>query len=94
MIFVLFAMMYFGVMALVVHIKLAQMALKKKSQLQDQVVSPSISFEISHQDDNVQENIDDKFEQQLYMKWDHRIFFTYNLVFVIYNILYFSMHMS
>ena len=94
MIFVLFAMMYFGVMALVVHIKLARMASKKKSQLRDQVVSTSISIEISHQDANVQENNNDKFEQELYRKWDHRIFLTYNLIFVIYNILYFSLHMS
>ena len=108
MIFVLFAMMYFGIMALIVNIKLWQIVKKKKlQQQQDQEVSPSTgSFEISDQEKKDRPlginlifskdvgKLNEQFQQELYMNWDHRIFLTYNLVFSIYNIFYFSNHMS
>ena len=98
MIFVLFAMMYFGIMALIVNIKLWQIVKKKKIQQQrEQEISPS-TIEISDQEkkDNMKEvgKLNEQFQQELYMNWDHRIFLTYNLVFSIYNIFYFSNHMS
>ena len=106
MIFVLFAMLYFGIMALIVNIKLWQIVKKKKLQQQrEQEISPS-TIEISDQahcyrpgqekKDNMKEvgKLNEQFQQELYMNWDHRIFLTYNLVFSIYNIFYFSNHMS
>ena len=98
MIFVLFAMLYFGIMALLVNIKLWQIVKKKKIQQQrEQEISPS-TIEISDQEkkDNMKEvgKLNEQFQQELYMNWDHRIFLTYNLVFSIYNIFYFSNHMS
>ena len=108
MIFVLFAMMYFGIMALIVNIKLWQIVKKKKlQQQQDQEVSPSTgSFEISDQEKKDRPlginlifskdvgKLNEQFQQELYMNWDHRIFLTYNLVLSIYNVFYFTNHLS
>ena len=98
----------FGIMALIVNIKLWQIVKKKKLQQQrEQEVSPSSSsIEISDQEKNDRPlginsifskdvgKLNEQFQQELYMNWDHRIFLTYNLVFSIYNIFYFSNHMS
>ena len=89
MAFVLFAMIYYGVMALVVDVNIVKVAeedkKKKPSYLNSNQISPQ-EEEKTKKDGN--------FAQELFQKWDRRVFVTYNVMFIAFNIFYFSIHLA